>query len=155
MRKFLIALSAVAAIAASALVAYSAPRFNQQSGCAEASQLLNCLNQAVAGAFGVGSSGNLNVTITPAGTSGLASVVGVVTAANTAPTTANISDAGITGGSMCLAQVMGGNVAAGSAPYVASATPSAGLLTVLLANSTNVSSSGGSNTITIGFWCFQ
>lgn len=154
MRKFLITLAALAvAFTASYLASYAAPRFNLGSGCGEVSNMLTCLNQAVGGSFGAGSSGNANVTVTPAGTSGLAAVNVTVTAANTAPTIVTITDAGITGGSMCLASLVGPAPATNSAPVISTVTPGAGTLTVVLGNP-GVASTGAA-VLNIGFWCFQ
>jgi hypothetical protein len=153
MRNFLIALSALAAIAASVLLVDAAPRFSPASGCGEASQLLACLNQAVGGLFGSGSSGNANVTVTPGGTSGVAAVNVTVTAANTAPTIVTITDSGITGGSVCLASLVGPAPATNSAPTISTVTPGTGTLTVVLGNP--ASTTTGAAVLNIAFWCFQ
>src|SRR6266550_378329 len=144
MLRLLIAL-ALAAMAATA--APAAPRFTGPN-CAEASQLLPCLNQAVPGVSGVGS-GATPLTINA--NSGVATFTGV-TVAGVATGALVLNNNLVTAASQCVASIVSDNSAAASFPYIRSVVPTAGVLTINISNAAAATSTG-SSTFGIAFFC--
>ncbi len=167
MRKLAIAISTAAAILGAAvgsfLLAAPVPLVSPTSGCGEASQLLNCLNSAVVNVLrGNGQTAPLSVgsygTVSGAAPGalvlntqgGVASFTGLTVAGSAVSAAQTITNNLVTASSSCFATLQGSG-AAGSAPFVANVTPSAGSLAVLIGNGTATTT--GSFTANVGFWC--
>jgi hypothetical protein len=159
-------LATVAAVLASAAIAFSAslPNVPSTGQYTEASQIvatLNALVQQLNGNVGyapaqvvsLGSfataSGATPVTL--AAQRGIVSFTGVATLTTGSVTTLTMTNSTITAASQCLTQVQSGG-AAGSAPYVSTATPTAGSLAMILANG-GTTATGAAQTFAISFNC--
>ncbi len=82
---------------------------------------------------------------------GVASFTGVATLATGAVTTLTLTDSLVAANSQCFAQVQSGG-AAGSGPYVSTATPTAGSLAFIIANG-GTTATGATQTFAIAFDC--
>ena len=76
-----------------------------------------------------------------------------VTVTSAATSTLVVNSSFVTGGSLCQAQVIGGTNAAQSTPFVTSAIPGTGILTVTLGNGSATST--GASTIGVLFSCIN
>jgi hypothetical protein len=172
MRRLLIALSAAAAIAASAAIGFAAQLapLTATSACSDASQILNCINSAVYGLlngtvapatttllpFGASANGatgggaNVNATINAqrgilshTNTGSLAAVNGNLTFV--------VTDSFVTAASMCLATVVASNAASASDYQVSNVVPAAGSMNITIQN--HGSAATGNNNVSIAFLC--
>lgn len=164
MKKFL---ATVAAVLASALVAYAAPIPSIPSNptysdpaaiIATLNTLINQLNGTVgyapAQSISLGTSGTASggTPVTLNAQRGVVSFTGVGTLVTGAVTTLTMTNSAVAANSQCYAQVQSGG-AAGSAPYVSTATPTAGSLALILANG-GTTATGAAATFAIAFQCF-
>jgi hypothetical protein len=160
-------LATIAAVVASALIAYAAalPNIPSTAQYAEASQIIGTLNALIAqlnGAVGyapaqnvsLGSSGVASggTPVTLAAQRGVVSFTGVGTLVTGAVTTLTMTNSAVAANSQCFAQVLSGG-AAGSGPYISTATPTAGSLALILANG-GTTATGAAATFAIAFVCY-
>lgn len=158
-------LAIIGAIVASAAIAYAAPVPSVPAGPpiepALVISTLNTLIQQLNGAAGyapaqiisLGSTGNASgaTPVTLNSQRGIVSFTGVGTLVTGAVTTLVMNNSLIVAGQQCFTQVQSGG-AAGSAPFVATALPGAGTLTMVLANA-GTTATGASQTFAIVFNC--
>jgi hypothetical protein len=162
-------LSGLAALALSGAIALAAnlPLISPSStpGLNEPSQFIASMNQVLSQLNGnVGYAPAQNVSFGTNGTAsgatpvtlnsqrGVVSFTGVATLVTGAVTTLTMTNSQIAANSQCYAQVQSGG-AAGSAPYVSTATPTAGSLAMILANG-GTTATGAAQTFAIAFQCF-
>jgi len=100
------------------------------------------------GSFGTASGGT---PVTLNAQRGVVSFTGVGTLATGAVTTLTMTNSAVSAASDCQFQVQSGG-AAGSAPYVSTATPTAGSMALILANG-GTTATGAAATFAIGFNC--
>jgi hypothetical protein len=160
-------LATVAAVIASAVIAFAAnlPNVPSSPQYFEPSQIVATLNaviQQLNGNVGYGpaqvvslgsyatASGGTPVTL--AAQRGIVSFTGVGTLTTGSVTTLTMTNSTITAASQCFTQVQSGG-AAGSAPYVSTATPTAGSLAMILANG-GTTATGAAATFAISFACY-
>jgi hypothetical protein len=163
MRKLL---ATIAAVVASALIAYAAsvpgipstPTFNEPSQIVSTlNTLINQLNGAAGYApaqnISLGSSGVASgaTPVTLNAQRGVVSFTGVGTLVTGAVTTLTMTNSSVAANSQCFAQVQSGG-AAGSGPYISTATPTAGSLAMILANG-GTTATGAAQTFAIAFNC--
>jgi outer membrane murein-binding lipoprotein Lpp len=163
MRKIL---ATVAAIVASGLIAYGAslPLVPSTQPYNEASAIVSTLNALIQQLNGVqgyapsqvvslGSAGTASgaTPVTLAAQRGVVSFTGVGTLVTGAVTTLTMTNSLITASSQCFAQVQSGG-AAGSGPYISTATPTTGSLAMILANG-GTTATGAAATFAIAFTC--
>lgn len=165
MKKFL---AAVAAVLASALIAYAAnlPNVPSTGQYAEPSQIVGTVNALVQqlngnagyapaqsvslGSYGTASGATPVVLNTQRG---IVSFTGVATiATGGVAATQTMTNSSITAQSQCFAQIMTGG-AAGSAPYVSQVTPAAGSVAIIIANG-GTTSTGAAATFAISYVCY-
>jgi hypothetical protein len=164
MKKLLAVLSAV--IASTAL-AYAAnlPLVPSSPTYSEPSQIVGTLNSVIQqlngqagyaaaqvvslGTGGTASGGSGAVTLNAQ--HGVASFTGVSTLTTGSVVTLTLTNSTVAANSVCFAQVLSGG-AAGSAPYVSTATPTAGQLAFIVANG-GTTATGATVTFAIGFNC--
>ena len=164
MKKFL---ATVAAVLASAVIAYAAPipQIPSNPTYAEASQiiatlntLINQLNGAVGYApaqnisFGSSATASGGTPVTLNAQRGVVSFTGVATLVTGAVTTLTMTNSSVAANSQCFGQVQSGG-AAGSGPYISTMTPTAGSLAIILANG-GTTATGAAATFAIAFVCY-
>jgi hypothetical protein len=163
MKKFLLALGVLAFLATAGIVTRSAPipLFTPTGPCAEPSQLLNCVNnlinllngQGQTALFDVGATGRVSgaTPLTLNTQSGIAQFTGVTVAGNANSSALVLNNSLVAANSSCNVTINTTTAAGGSGPTVRSATPTAGVLTILLTNAT-ATTTGASN-FDLAFWC--
>ena len=163
MRKFLATLAAICVTAAIAYAAPlpllpSTPQYNDPSATvatinALIQQLNGQLGYAPAAPVSIGASGTVSggTPQTLNTQRGVVSFTGVGTLITGAVTTLVLNNSSVTTSSQCTAQVQSGG-AAGSAPFVSTATPTAGVLTLILANG-GTTATGAAATFAIAYAC--
>jgi hypothetical protein len=167
MRKYLAALATAAAFLAGLSSAYagSVPSIPSNPTYSDPAAIVPTLNTLVNQLNGVaGYAPAQNIALGSTGTAsggtpvtlnaqrGVVSFTGVGTLATGAVTTLTMTNSAVAANSQCYAQVQSGG-AAGSAPYISTATPTAGSLALILANG-GTTSTGAAATFAIAFQCF-
>jgi hypothetical protein len=164
MRKLL---ATIAAVFASAVIAYAAsvPQIPSNPTYSEPSQIIGTLNTLINqlnGAAGYAPAQNIAfgsfTTCTSATTTAICNAqrgIATFTSATTLVTGTNqtytITDSSVLAASQCFAQFVSGG-AANSAPYVTNLVPTAGSLSVVLANG-SATATGAAGTFVINFNC--
>jgi hypothetical protein len=134
-------------------------------GMNEPSQIIATLNQfitqlngatgyttAQSVSFGTAGTASGGTPVTLNAQRGVVSFTGVATLVTGAVTTLTMTNSSVAANSLCFAQVQSGG-AAGSGPYVSTATPTAGSLAMILANG-GTTATGAAQTFAIAFQCF-
>jgi hypothetical protein len=159
-------LATITAVVASGLIAYGAavPSIPSNPTYSEPSQILGTLNTLINqlnGAAGYAPAQNISLgssgvasggtPVTLNAQRGVVSFTGVGTLVTGAVTTLTMTNSSVAANSQCFAQVQSGG-AAGSGPYISTATPTAGSLALILANG-GTTATGAAATFAIAFQC--